>query len=167
MDLSIIVATDEGGAIGAGGKIPWHLPADLKHFKELTMGHPVIMGRKTFESIGKPLPGRVNIVITTDSAWKAEGCIAVQSFSDAIRAAENRLAGDSGEIFVIGGGRVYETALPHVKRVYLTRVRDRVTGDTFFPTLNDVDWQLVNSEKHSRDEKNPVDYEFQVYERKN
>ena len=167
MNVAIIAAVDEGRTIGAGGKIPWHLSADLKRFKELTMGHPVIMGRKTFESLGrKPLPGRTNIVITSDPKYKAEGCFVATSLHDALRAAENGAMGEAGDVFVIGGESIYKLALPIVKKIYLTRVHGTFEGDAHFPELNESEWQLVKSEPHTNDEKNPLDYDFLVYEKK-
>lgn len=168
MKISVIAAVGENGVIGVKGKIPWQLPADLKRFKELTMGHPIIMGRKTYESIGKPLPGRINIVLTSDAGHKAPGCTVVHSFPDALRAAERSLAGDSGEVFVIGGAAVYALALPHAEKMYLTEVKGTFKGDAFFPPFNKggVDeWRLVRTEAHTRDEKNPYDYAFKTYEK--
>ncbi len=164
MKISIVAAVGEGGVIGAKGKVPWHLPADLRRFKELTMGHPIIMGRKTYESIGKPLPGRMNIVLTGDARYGAPGCTVAHSFPDALRAAEKSLAGDS-EVFVIGGAHVYALALPHAEKMYLTRIRGTFKGDAFFPTFNESEWRLMRSEPHAKDETNPFDYEFSVYER--
>lgn len=167
MKLSVIAAVDERGTIGAHGKIPWQLPADLRRFKELTMGHPVIMGRKTFESIGsKALPGRMNIVLTADPRYKADGCTVVHSFPDALRAAGDSLAGDSSEVFAIGGGGIYKLALARAEKVYLTKVHGAFEGDAFFPAMDENEWQLVHAESHAKDEKNPFDYEFCVYERK-
>ena len=167
MKISIIAAMDEGRVIGAAGKIPWSLPADLKRFKELTMGHPVIMGRKTFESIGrKPLPGRINIIITNNAKYEAEGCTVVSSLHDALRAAESHMAGDSGEIFIIGGEQIYKLALPVTQMVRLTQVHGAFKGDAHFPELAESEWQLVRSEPHHKDEKNPLDYDFLTYERK-
>ena len=165
MKLSVIAAVDEKGTIGSHGKIPWHLPADLKRFKELTMGHPVIMGRKTFESLGRPLPGRMNIVITADPRYKVEGCAVAHSFPDALRAAGDSMAGDSGEVFAIGGEQIYKLALPRAEKIYLTRVRGAFKGDVFFPAIDEKAWRLARSEPHAKDDKNPFDYEFCVYER--
>lgn len=168
MKLSIIAAVGENNVIGSHGKIPWRLSADLKRFKELTMGHPVIMGRKTFESIGgKPLPGRINIVITADARYKAEGCTVAHSFPEALRVAGDSMAGDSGEVFAIGGERIYKLALPRAEKVYLTKVRGTFDGDAFFPALDaEREWRLARSEPHTKDADNPFDYEFCVYERR-
>jgi dihydrofolate reductase len=160
--ISLIAAVGEGNnAIGMKGAIPWHLPADFKRFKELTMGHPVVMGQRTFESIGKPLPGRVNIVITNDMGFHAEGCVVAHSLSEALSAGKN-----VDEIFVIGGGQIYRLAFPVAQKLYLTRVHGTFEGDTFFPEVNENEWRLMGSEPHAKDEKNPFDYTFSVYERK-
>jgi dihydrofolate reductase len=161
MKVSIIVATGENNVIGAGGKIPWHLPADFKHFKEVTTGHPIVMGRKTFESIGKPLSGRTNIVITADAGYSAEGCLVAHSLEEALRLAEGAAGGD--ECFMIGGAQIYALALPKAQTVYLTKVHGAFDGDAFFPKLNEKEWRLVNSETHKKDEKNPFDYDFLTF----
>lgn len=161
---------DEGRTIGAKGKIPWHLPADLRRFKELTTGHPVIMGRKTFESLGaKPLPGRANIVITHDGKYAASGCTVVTSLHDALRAAENGAMGEAGDVFVIGGEAIYRLAMPHAKHIYLTKVHGAFKGDAHFPEFSEGEggeWQVVRTEPHAKDEANPLDYEFLVYEKR-
>lgn len=162
MKVSIIAAMGENRAIGLQGKIPWYLPADFKRFKELTLGHPVVMGSKTFESIGKPLSGRTNIVLAKDSDYAAEGCLVVHSLGDALA-----LAGkEKEEIFIIGGGSVYALAMPVADTIYLTKVRGTFEGDVFFPEIDEDEWRLVSSEPHLKDEKNAYDYEFCVYERK-
>ncbi len=162
MKISLIAAAGDGNnAIGLKGKIPWHLPADFKRFKELTLGHPIIMGQKTFESIGKPLPGRTNIVVTNDADYRADGCTVVHSMDDAIIAAK-----DAAEIFVGGGGQIYHLALSMAQKIYLTRVHGTFEGDTFFPVVNENEWRLVSSEPHAKDVQNPFDYTFCVYERK-
>lgn len=160
--LSIIVAMDENGVIGKNGKIPWHLSADLKRFKSLTMGHPIIMGRKTYESIGEPLPGRTNIVVSRNRSFFADGCVARHSFEEAVELAEST---GIGKIFAVGGEEIYRTALPVAQEIYLTLVKASFEGDVFFPELNPERWFLANSELHSKDEKNPHDYEFLIYER--
>lgn len=162
MMISLVAAAGDGNnAIGKGGGIPWHLPADFKRFKELTLGHPVVMGRKTFESIGKPLPGRTNIIITSDADYRAEGGLVVHSFDEALDAAKG-----ADEVFVIGGEQVYRLALPRAQRIYLTKVHGTFEGDAFFPELGDAEWRLINSEPHAKDADNPFDYTFCVYERK-
>jgi dihydrofolate reductase len=161
MKISAIVAMGENRAIGFRGKIPWHLSADFKRFKELTMGHPIVMGRKTFESIGKPLPGRTNIVVTTDSGYGAEGCIVAHSLEEAFVAGNG-----ADEVFVIGGAQIYQLALPQVQTLYLTKVHGTFEGDAFFPTFDESEWHLFSSENHAKDEKNDADFTWLVYERK-
>ncbi len=161
MTLSLIVAASENHVIGKGGKIPWHLPADLKHFRDLTQGHPVIMGRKTYESIGHPLPNRTNIVITRGKEVKIEGCTIVHSLEDALR-----IVSDSPEVFVIGGGEIYKEALPLADRIYLTRVHAIVEGDAFFPEIDPKQWREVSRERHAADAEHLYPYTFLVYERK-
>jgi len=162
MIISLIVAAGDGNnAIGFKGKIPWHLPADFKRFKDLTLGHPIIMGQKTFESIGKPLPGRINIIVTNDADYRAEGCRITHSMDEAIAVAK-----DATEVFVIGGGQIYRLAFPVAQRIYLTKVHGSFEGDTFFPEVSGGGWRLVSSEPHLKDENNAFDYTFCVYEKK-
>lgn len=149
--------------IGAQGKIPWHLPADFEYFKKMTMGHPVVMGRKTFDSIGKPLAGRTNIVVTK-SEETIPGALVAHSLDDALRLAAARSGG--GEIFVIGGAQIYALALPKARTIYLTKIHGKFNGDTFFPRFDEREWRLVSSEAHKKDERNPYDYDFLVYERR-
>jgi dihydrofolate reductase len=144
--LCLIVAAAENGVIGLNGKMPWHLPSELKYFRARTIGKPVIMGRKTFQSIGKPLPGRENIVVTRDAAFTASGAEVVGSLPAAIaRAGEIVARTGASEIMVIGGGEIYALALPLANRVYLTRVSLRPEGDAFFPDLAADAWRLVSS----------------------
>lgn len=176
MNIAIIAAMDEGRVIGAGRKIPWHLSADLRRFKELTTGHPVIMGRKTFESLGsKPLPGRTNIVITHDANYTAPGTAVATSLHDALRAAETGTMGEAGDVFVIGGEQIYRLALPIAKKIYLTKVHAAFKGDAHFPEFSGGEgsaggaggeWQLVRTEPHQKDDANPLDYDFLTYERR-
>jgi len=155
MKISIIVAMDANGVIGRDNELPWHLPADLQHFKKTTMGKPILMGRKTYESIGRPLPGRTNIVITRDSRYQAAGCVVVNSIDAAMDA-----AGEQDEIMVIGGAEFYRQVLPRTKTVYLTRIHATFDGDTVFPELNEADWCEVERSDQAADEKNPHDYSF-------
>ena len=161
MNISIIAAADEKGAIGFKGNIPWHLPADFKRFKELTMGHFVLVGQKTFESMGKALPGRKTIIITDVPDYRVEGCLIAHSFEDAVRLAEG-----ADEIFVIGGGQIYKLALPAARTIYLTRVHGAFEGDVFFPAIDESEWALASSEFHAKDEKNPIDFTYLTYKRK-
>ena len=159
MIISLIVAAAENGVIGRKGDLPWRLSDDLKRFKTVTMGKPIVMGRKTYESIGRPLPGRQNIVITRQPGYSAEGCDVVATVEQAVE-----VANDAEEIMVIGGSEIYALFLPAARRLYLTRVHAEVDGDAFFPTPGD-EWNLVSDEPHAADEKNEYDVSFQVYER--
>lgn len=150
----------ESRVIGAGGKIPWHLPADFAHFKAVTMGHPIIMGRKTFESIGHALPGRTNIIITRDAGYRAEGCLVAGSLEEALAFAKKE---NAHEAFVIGGEQIYRAALGMADTVYLTKVKGEFKGDAFFPKLDETEWRLAASEPHVKDAANPFDYEFLTY----
>lgn len=161
--ISAIVAMSENRVIGRQNQLPWHLPADLKHFKTITTGHPIIMGRKTYESIGKPLPNRTNIIISRDASYQAEGCIVTSSIHDAINAAG---LGHANEIFIIGGAEIFKTALPLISRIYLTIVHHQVLGDVYFPELDNHVWQESMREPHMKDENNAYDYTFMTLERK-
>ncbi len=164
MTISLIVAVARNGVIGRDGRMPWHLPADLKQFKRTTMGKPVLMGRKTHQSIGRPLPGRTNIVISRDPDFAAEGCTVVSTIPDALEAAR-AVAGDEGEVMVIGGGAIYAALLPRADRIYLTRIATDAQGDTRFPDLDPDQWREVRREERPADERNPHDAEFLVLER--
>ena len=155
MKISIIVAMDTNGVIGRDNDLPWHLPADLQHFKKITMGKPILMGRKTHESIGRPLPGRTNIVITRDKHYQAAGCVVVNSIEAAMQ-----VAGEQDEIMVIGGAEFYRQVLPHTSTIFLTRIHATVDGDIIFPELNAADWREVERNDQVADEKNPHDYSF-------
>jgi len=162
MNISLVVAAASNNAIGKDGKMPWHLPADMKHFKNITWGMPVVMGRKTFESLGKPLTGRKNIVITRQTGWKANGAIGVQSIEDAFFVAQQA---DVNEIMVIGGGEIYKTLFDKAKRIYLTRVEAEPEADTFFPVLLREQWRLISQQNFEADEKNLFNYSFQIWDR--
>jgi dihydrofolate reductase len=161
MTVSLVVAAAKNNVIGRDGELPWHLPDDLRHFKRLTTGKPIIMGRRTFESIGRPLPDRHNIVMTRDPDYAAAGCDVVTSVSDALK-----LAGDDSEVMVIGGGQVYLDFLHRADRIYMTRVQAEIDGDTYFPEIDPNEWQLVSSEHHDADEKNAYAFEMMVFERR-
>jgi len=162
MLVSIIVARAENGVIGRDGTLPWRLSADLRRFKRLTMGHAIVMGRKTWESIGHPLPGRRMVVVSRQADYKADGVQVVASLDEALQVA--RGAGDK-EVFVIGGAEIYRQALPIAQRIYLTRVGGQVEGDTYFPELDTGDWSQIESEQHEADAKNDHAYCFEVHER--
>ncbi|PRY12699.1 dihydrofolate reductase [Pontibacter ummariensis] len=160
--VSIVVAAAENNAIGKNNDLIWYLPADLKHFKRLTMGHPILMGRKTYESIGKPLPGRTSIIITSQEDYKATGCIVVHSVEEAIQKGK---ALDE-DICIIGGANIYKQSLHLADTVYLTRVHGIFEGDVFFPDLKDQDWKVVEQEHHEPDDKNKYSYTFLTLKRK-
>ena len=165
MILSIIAAADENNVIGKAGTLPWHLPKDLAMFRKVTHGSPIIMGRKTYDSLpekSRPLPDRLNIVITRDPDKKCPGCEVAGSMQSAIYAAKNVGA---TEAFVIGGGEIYERALPMTDKIYLTRIHARVNGDAKFPKLNPENWQEISREEHKSDDKHPYDFTFLVYQR--
>ncbi len=156
MKVSIIVATATDGAIGKENKLLWHLPADMKFFKEKTMGHHMIMGRKTYESIGRPLPGRTTVIITRDTNFKAEGCLVVHSLEEALKAAEN--AGET-EAMITGGAEIYKLALEKANCIYLTLVEGNFEADTFF-TFDKNNWVEQEKKDYKADEKNKFAYSF-------
>jgi dihydrofolate reductase len=158
---AIVVAMDKNRVIGRDGKIPWHLPNDLKHFRELTIGHVVIMGRKTFESIGKPLPGRVNVVLTRQKNYALPGIVVHHSLEDALS-----VFADSEKIFIIGGAEIYREALPLVNRLYVTLVMNEFVGDTYFPEIDKKTWDLIIFRPIGADDKNPFIHWFMKYNRK-
>ena len=159
MIISLIVAAANNGTIGLNNDLPWRLPADLKHFKKITTGHHIVMGRKTYESIGRPLPNRTSVVITRNASFEAEGCKVVHSLSEAIQFVKQST---EEEAFLIGGAQLYELALAEkvVDKIYLTEVDAEVQGDTFFPKLATTEWKEVNRMEHAADEKNPFAYSF-------
>ena len=159
--ISLIAAVAENGVIGRDNHLPWHLPNDLKYFRAVTLGHPVILGRKNYESIGRPLPGRENIVLSTDPAYRAPGCRVVPSLEAALALTEKE-----PEVFIIGGATLYRQALPLVQRLYLTRVHAQVEGDVFFPEWDPSQWRELRREDHRADARHAYDYSFLVYERK-
>ena len=161
MIISITVAMDKKGVIGLEGDLPWHLSADLKRFKAMTMGKPLIMGRKTHESIGRPLPGRKNIILTQSQEFKAEGCTVVHSLEEALLA-----AGEVDEVMIMGGSGIYDQSLDRANRLYITEVHADVRGDVYFPEFDIGEWVEIEREDHSADDKNDFDYSFVVMERK-
>lgn len=157
MIISLIVAVAENGVIGKKGMVlPWRLPADLAHFKKVTFGKPIIMGRATYETIGRPLPGRLNIIVSRDRAYPAEGCTVVSSLEAALDA-----AGDAAEVFIIGGGQIFEQALPLAEKMYLTRVHAEPEGDVFF-RYNQTEWEESGVEYHRADQNNEYSYSFSL-----
>ena len=162
MIKSIMVARSDNHVIGKNNQLPWRMPADLRYFKQTTMGHYCIMGRKTFESVDNPLPGRTNVIITRQPEYHAEGCLVVHNLEEAFRQGEEQA---QEEIFVLGGAEIYKQALDVVDRIYLTEIKTTVDGDTFFPPIDPTRWKEIKREEHSADEKNPYDYAFVVLEK--
>jgi dihydrofolate reductase len=153
--LSLIVAMAHDRVIGKEKKMPWHLPADLQYFRKKTLGKPVIMGRKTYESIGRPLPKRHNIIVSRNAGYEAEGCDVVTSLDEAMKAAEG-----AEEVFIIGGGFLYAETIDRADKLYLTFIDLKTEGDTYFPQYRHLRLKQIASEPHQRDENNPYDYEF-------
>jgi len=160
MRISAICAMSENRVIGNNNKLPWHLPADLNRFKNITMGNPILMGRKTYESIGHPLPGRTNIILTHDVNYPAPGCIVVQSIEHALTAVK-----DHDELFIIGGATLYQEMLAHTQRIYLTLIHQPIEGDTFFPALDFSQWKEIERTDYAKNANNPYIYSFIVLER--
>lgn len=157
--ISLIVAMDKNRVIGVENKLPWHLPSDLKRFKALTLGHHVIMGRKTFESIGKPLPGRTNVIVTRQQNYQAQGCKVVHSLDAAIMGSR----GD-GEAFIIGGAELYLQALPYADKLYITEIDLKVPkGDAYFPPLDLKKWKMIEKIEHKADASNPIAFAYLTY----
>lgn len=164
--LAVIVAAAENGVIGRNNALPWHLPEDLRYFKRVTMGKPIIMGRKTFESIGRPLPGRTNIVITRNRGFQAAGVKVVQSLDEALSLArEIALVDGAQELVVIGGAEIYKAAMPRADRLYLTQVHADIDGDVRLPPVDWSNWRELGRERYAAGESNPYDYSFLLFER--
>ncbi len=160
MIISVIVAVAENNVIGKDNKLIWHLPEDLKYFKKLTMGCPIIMGRKTYESIGRPLPGRLSIIVTRNKDFSAEGCVVVHTLQSAVEFAKNY-----NEIFIIGGAQLYSEAIHLADRIYYTKVHHSFEGDVYFPSIDKNLWVLSERIDMKADEKNKYDYSFLTYNR--
>jgi dihydrofolate reductase len=161
MTVTIVVAIGENNAIGKDNELLWYLPKDLRHFKTITNGHTVIMGRKTFESVGKPLPNRRNIIITRNTDLQIEGAEVVHTIEDALE-----LAKEAGEVFIIGGEEIYKIAMKHTDKIYLTVVHENFEADAYFPEIDKNLWVETASEKHLPDEKNNLSFTFSTLERK-
>jgi dihydrofolate reductase len=159
--ITLVVAVADNGVIGRDNTLPWHLPDDLKRFKQLTLGKPIVMGRKTFDSIGRPLPGRHNIIVTRDPNYHREGVTVVHDVDAALRA-----AGAVPEIMVIGGAELFRTLLPRAGRLHLTRVHGNIEGDVLWPALDDRAWSVVERESHSADERHAWPMTFEVWEKR-
>jgi dihydrofolate reductase len=160
--ISLVVAAAENNVIGKNNALLWHLPNDMKFFKNITWGMVVIMGRKTFESLGKPLAGRKNIVITRQPGWSKENVVTVHDIHEALAVARQM---DVKEVFVIGGGELYTLSLPMARRIYLTRVHASPEGDTFFPDFKKDEWALIHTRNYTTDEKHAYSYSFQLWEK--
>ncbi|HXH64381.1 MAG TPA: dihydrofolate reductase [Mariprofundaceae bacterium] len=160
ISYSLIVAMSENRVIGREGSLPWHLPADLKHFKETTMGHPIVMGRKNHEDIGRPLPGRQNIVLTRQNGYTADGCTVIHE-PDQLE----DVVPPNSEVMIIGGAEVYALFFPKVTRMYLTLVHAEIEGDAFFPAFGVGKWKETSRQFHAADEANAYDYTFVTMER--
>jgi dihydrofolate reductase len=160
--LSHIVAASENNVIGSKNNLPWNLPNDFKYFKNKTWGMPVIMGRKSYESLKKTLPGRINIVVTNKTNWQPEDVFVVNSIDSAIEKAGEA---DAKEIFIIGGGEIFKQTIDIVSRIYLTRVHTTIEGDTWYPEIRKDDWKLVDEQSFPADEKHKYAYTFEVWEK--
>lgn len=171
MILSLIAAVGKNNELGINNQLLWNLPSDLKHFRDITSGHPVIMGRKTFESIGRPLPNRKNIVITRDESYTAPGIYVAHSLDEALQIAATEQGSKFEEVdeeveaFVIGGGQLYLEALPRAQRLYLTHVDAALPADTYFPEVSCDEWEEISSESHDADSEHAYNYRFAVYKR--
>jgi dihydrofolate reductase len=163
MKISLVVAAATNNAIGKDNQLLWHLPNDLKFFKNTTWGMPVIMGRKTFESVSKILPGRFNIIITAQPNWNFDSVIVASSLQDAL---DKAVASNCKEAFIIGGGEIYKQSMQMANVIYLTRVHTEIDGDTFFPEIDETQWQLTTNEDFEMDGKHAFNYSFQKWERK-
>jgi len=163
MIKSIMVARSDNNVIGKDNDLVWHMPADLKYFKEITSGHYVAMGRKTYESVDKPLPNRLNIIITRQKDYYREACIVTHSLEEALALGEKN---GQQEFFILGGAQIYKIALDIADRIYLTEIHGEFEGDTFFPEIDHTAWKEVKREDHEADEKNPYPYSFVVLERR-
>lgn len=162
MIISLVVAAANNNAIGKNNQLLWHLPNDMKYFKNVTWGMPVVMGRKTFESLGKPLAGRKNIVLTKQEGWKAEGVVAVKEFKDALFLVKEM---DVKEVMVIGGGEIYRSVFDKANRIHMTRVDAEFEADTFFPVIDPKVWRLVSQKNYEADERHKYNYSFQVWDK--
>ena len=163
MTISLIVAHSKNRAIGIDNQIPWYLPADLKYFKKTTLGHHILMGRKSYLSIGKPLPGRTNLVLTRNPFFTANGIIVIHTIKEGIEFAK---ATGEKELFIIGGGEIYRQSLMLADRLYITEVDLEIEGDTFFPELNPKEWKLISEDSHEANEKNKWNFNFKIYDKK-
>ncbi len=161
MKISIIAAMDQDRVIGINNQLPWKLPADMQWFRRQTLGKPVLMGRNTYESIGKPLPGRLNIILTREHGYAVDGAVVVHHLEEAMA-----MAGEVDEVMVIGGAALYEQMLGLADRLYLTQIHAHFAGDAWFPRIDPAEWVEIERSDHAADERNPYDYSFMILERK-
>lgn len=162
MIVSIIVAMDESRVIGKDNKLPWHLPRELQYVKRTTMGHPIILGRKNYESIGRPLPGRRNIIVTRNEHFQAEGCEIAHNIDEVFQMCKSE-----EEIFIFGGEEIYKLFLPYTNKLYITKIHHTFEGDTFFPEINEHEWIEQFAEEGITDDKNPYRYSYHIFEKMN
>jgi len=162
MIISAIVAVGNNNVIGKDNNMPWHLPADLTYFKKTTLDHHILLGRKNFEAIGRPLPKRTNVIVTRDTDFACSNCVVVHSIEDALHYAWRN---EEEEAFIIGGGSIYEQSIEYWDKLYITFIDLEVEGDVFFPDIDWKQWKLISENKHQKDEKNKYNYTFRVYER--
>ncbi|MBU6460237.1 MAG: dihydrofolate reductase [Proteobacteria bacterium] len=160
LPLSLIVAIAKNRVMGINNQMPWHLPDDLDYFKRITLGHHMIMGRKTFDAIGRVLPGRKTIVVTRNPAWHASGCIRANSLEESLE-----LSKQDNEIFLVGGGDLFKQSLHLAHRIYLTQINTIIQGDTYFPIINHKIWREIKRHHHPKDSRHPLDFDFIIYER--
>lgn len=163
MIISAIWAQSKNGVIGVNNQIPWHLPDDLKFFKRTTLGHHIITGRKNYESVGKPLPGRTNVIVTRNRGYAVSGCPVVHSVEDALSLAHK--AGEE-EVFIVGGGEIYKAALPYLQKLYMTLIDTEIEGDVYFPEIDWTKWDIIGQEDHPVDERHKFSFSFKVFEPK-
>jgi dihydrofolate reductase len=161
--ISLLVAMDKNRLIGKDNDLPWRLPADLAYFKKITMGHSIVMGRKTYESIGRPLPGRENIIVSRNKDYEAPGCKVINTTEEILQLEAEQ---EHKELFVIGGAEIFTEVLPFANKLYITMIDEIFDGDTFFPEVGKEEWMLISEEQGIKDDKNPYLYYFQVFERK-
>lgn len=159
--IIMIAAAAENNALGKDNELIWHLPDDFKRFKAMTSGHPIIMGRKTFESFPKPLPNRLHIIVTRQKNYQPENCLVAHNLEKALS-----LISDKQDAFIIGGGEIYKQALPFTDKIELTLVHDSFEADTYFPEINEKEWKLIHEEYHPKDEKHKIDFTYQTFIRK-
>jgi dihydrofolate reductase len=157
--ISLLVAMDENRVIGKDNKLPWYLPADLQYFKRITMGHPIVMGRKTYDSIGRILPGRENVIVTRSKDYQQNGAVILHSIEDIIRYANAH----DDEVFVIGGAEIFKEILPAADKLYITNIHHAFEGDVFFPEINETEWTILSKTEGKVDEKNLYPHDFIVY----